>query len=75
MITSTKYCVLWAYRAGDEHVRRQLHSAKLEPCIEAARLMNGNPYVMDVQVLETDTGKSMDWQPERIGQVIYKTEA
>lgn len=71
MKTSVKYCVAWCYREGEATVRRTLHSYKLAPCIEAARLLFGNPYVSDIEVLETDTGKAMDWAVPSTGRVLY----
>ena len=74
MLTSAKFSVSWVYREGDDMIRRFLSSPKAEPCIEAARLMNANPYVSDVEVLEIDTGSVVDWAAPGIGKVLVRTE-
>ncbi len=71
MMTAIKYSTSWLYREGDKTVRRTLSSYTLAPCIEAARLIDSNPYTSDVEVLEVDTGKSIDWKG-KIGRVLYE---
>lgn len=72
MMTSSKYCVVWCYREGDTAVRRTLHSATVDGCIEAARLISNNVYAFEIQVLESDTGKSIDWEQRQIGRVLVR---
>ena len=73
MLTAVKYCVVWSYREGDLAVRRTLYSASPRPCIEAARIISGNPYTFDVEVLEVDTGKKLSWEFP-IGHVLFDVE-
>ena len=75
MMTAVKYCVVWCYREGEKTVRRTLHSYEQTACIEAARLLNGNPYTSDIEVLETDTGRSIDWTAPGIGRVLHEAKA
>jgi hypothetical protein len=75
MMTSSKYCVAWCYTDGHRSIRRTLHSSTSEACIEAARLFNGNPYVFDIEVLETDSGKRIEWTATGIGVVFVSLEA
>lgn len=70
MLTSVHYAVSWCYREGDKAVRRTLNHSTVSPCIEAARIMAGNPYVFDVEVREIDTGEPVSWQPAAIGRVL-----
>lgn len=72
MMTSSKYAVMWTYREGDTAVCRALHSSQLEPCIEAARLISSNPYASEINVVESDTGKLMDWGASEIGRVVNR---
>ena len=56
-------------------MRRILYSSKLEPCIEAARLIAGNPYAFDIEVCYTSgeaNGSNIDWKPYGIGEVLVK---
>jgi len=75
MMTASKYCVVWCYREGDRTVRRTLHSAQVEPCVEAARLINGNPFAFEVEVLESDSGKRVEWEASEIGRIVDRTAA
>lgn len=70
MMTSAKYCVVWCYREADCSVRRVLYHSSPEPCIEAARLIWGNPFAFNIEVLECDTGKAVDWKAPGIGRIL-----
>jgi hypothetical protein len=64
MLTAVKHCVSWCYREDARAIRRTLHSYHVGPCVEAARIISGNPHTFDIEVIETDTGKVIDWKPE-----------
>jgi hypothetical protein len=70
MITEICYSVFWSYREGDKSVCRRLSSYSVEPCIEAARLIDGNPYSSDIKVIELETARSIDWKAPGNGQVL-----
>jgi hypothetical protein len=72
MMTSARFSVSWCYREGEKSIRRTLYHSKIDGCIEAARLISGNPYAFDVDVREVDTGKCIDWTTPQIGSVIYQ---
>lgn len=61
-MTTSKFYVTWCYTDGKNSIRRALHSTKVEPCIEAARLINGNPYAFEIGVFESDSGKEVNWE-------------
>ena len=65
MITATKFAVSWVYEESGTSVRRILHSTSAVACIECARLLNHHPFVSQIEVLESDTGKSVDWKPKQ----------
>lgn len=65
MITATKFAVSWVYEESGTVVRRTLHSTNAVACIECARLLNQHPFVSQIEVLESDTGKSVDWKPKQ----------
>ncbi len=73
-----KYYVSWRYREGDSSlesgeilVHRALFSNCVEPCIEAARLIQCNPYTFDVAVINSDTNEPVEWCA-KIGRVIAR---
>ncbi len=69
-MTAHRFSVSWSYREGERIVRRTLHNYNVDPCIEAARLINNNPYSSDVEVLNVDSGERVDWSAS-IGRVLY----
>jgi hypothetical protein len=73
MLTSSKFYVTWCYTDGKNSIRRALHSTKIEPCIEAARLINGNPYASEIGVFGSDSGEEFDWKAPGIGVVLVES--
>lgn len=69
-MTLVKYSLTWTYHEGDKSVRRTLLSFKSSACIEAARVLNGNPYCSEIEVHEVDSEKLVDWTPPGVGYVL-----
>lgn len=75
MMTSAKYAVSWCYDEMRQQVRRTLYHSTVTPCVEAARLIANSPYAFDIEVLEVDTGKSINWAAPSIGAVLHQEVA
>lgn len=63
------YRVYWFYREGEVVQRRWLGNAHVSPCIEAARLIAGNPYTFGIDVIDDKTDESVPWRA-KIGRVL-----
>lgn len=74
MLTSNRFAVSWLYQERDRMVRRHLYNYTAEPCIEAARIISGNPYASEIEVREVDTGKEVSWESAQVGEVLCKNE-
>jgi hypothetical protein len=72
MMTSVRYSVSWCYREGGKTVRRIFYSAKTKPCVEAGRLIDDNPFAFDIEVIEADTGRMVEWKAPSIGTVLVR---
>lgn len=70
MLTAARFALCWCYREGARSVRRTLSSYNAEPCIEAARLLAGNPYAFDIEVRQINTGQPIAWEAPGTGLVL-----
>jgi hypothetical protein len=71
-MTTPTYQVSWSFREGDTTVRRGLRMDHVAPCVEAARILDGNPYVSEIEVYDLVGDRTVEWAGDGSGRILYR---